>query len=208
MNIFNSKIGVFLGGLLMMVGSLWLSSSIVAVARSQMPSASVQIPSSAPASPNVDSSESTDSETDESASETSQNENANTPNIEMDAPSSAPEPKEPRDPFRAFNEPEKKAPPPGTPAQIGKSPVVSEDSLLASSVEDFRVVAIIWNTGRPRALVQDKKNVISKIERLTKIGRNNGFVAEIREGEVVIVEPVIQGTEVGAVTKILAMGAK
>ncbi len=205
---FNSKLITFFGSLLMMIGTLWLSSAFVSTAGSQQPSVPAvpaegpsSLPALVPPPPPVPSNDSA-----QSSSEAPEIEEELSAEPGLDQAQVEEASKDPRDPFRPFNKPIQKEAPPGMPARIGGAPVSTVDPLLGSDVESFQVLAIVWNTEKPRALVQNANKVISKIERLTKIGRNNGFVAEIREGEIVIVEPVVQGSEIGAVTKILTMG--
>jgi type IV pilus assembly protein PilP len=52
----------------------------------------------------------------------------------------------------------------------------------------LQVVAIVWGTEKPRALVQDPESNVHTVAKGQRIGKNEGFVAEIREGEIVVVE--------------------
>lgn len=208
---FTAKITTFFGSLMMMIGTLWLSSAFVSTAGSQQQQPPVQqetINPSLPSAPLPGASQSFNDPSNnlpQAVGDGTFTEDL-TPTEGSDQAQSQSETREPRDPFRQFNKPIQQRVDPAAPARIGGVPASTVDPLLSSDVESFQVLAIVWNTEKPRALVQNASKVISKVERLTKIGRNNGFVAEIREGEIVIIEPVVQGSEIGAVTKILTMG--
>jgi type IV pilus assembly protein PilP len=96
-----------------------------------------------------------------------------------------------RDPFKPYgtsqnvqmtttptNETTEKAPAPTDPLQM-------------YDISQFRLVGVIWQVKKPKAVVRDPIGKMHLIYRDTKIGRNNGFVASIREGEVLVVEPTI-----------------
>lgn len=55
-------------------------------------------------------------------------------------------------------------------------------------LERLQVVGILWEVKTPRAMIRDPDGVVFTITKNSKIGRNEGFVAAIREGEVVILE--------------------
>lgn len=55
-------------------------------------------------------------------------------------------------------------------------------------VKALQVVAIIWGNSQPRALVLDPANRVHSIKKGQRIGKNEGYVAEIREGELVVIE--------------------
>lgn len=55
-------------------------------------------------------------------------------------------------------------------------------------LERLRVVGILWDVRTPRAMIKDPDGVVFVVTKNSKVGRNEGFVAAIREGEVVIVE--------------------
>lgn len=65
------------------------------------------------------------------------------------------------------------------------------DPLLKLDLDKLEVVGIIWEVANPRALVMDPgdpEHRVHIITKRTKIGRNNGYVAAIREGEIVVIE--------------------
>jgi type IV pilus assembly protein PilP len=60
-------------------------------------------------------------------------------------------------------------------------------------IKDLRLTGIIWDVRRPRALITDPSGQTHIVTPNTKLGPRNGYVAVIREGEIVIVETVEQG---------------
>ena len=75
---------------------------------------------------------------------------------------------------------------------------------MAFDVSQFKLLGIIWQVKDPKAMVIDPGGRTHLIRRQTRIGRNNGFVAVIREGEVIIVEPSVGENGVQtAITRIL-----
>lgn len=58
-------------------------------------------------------------------------------------------------------------------------------------VSSFQLTTVLWDVKHPKALVRASDTETFVIEEGTKIGRSNGYVAKIREGEVVIVEPAL-----------------
>lgn len=71
---------------------------------------------------------------------------------------------------------------------LSGTPIGPVTPLERFDLEQLRLVGIIWNVPKPKALVIDPENKTYVVYNKTRIGRNNGYVAEIREGEVVIVE--------------------
>lgn len=60
-------------------------------------------------------------------------------------------------------------------------------------LSQLRLVGIMWDVKRPRAMIQDPNKKIHTVGPYTKIGVKNGYVAVIREGELVIVETIEDG---------------
>ncbi len=92
-----------------------------------------------------------------------------------------------RDPFKPY----------GT-SQASQAPGPKEDDRPAPTdplqmfdVSQFRLMGIVWQVRNPKAVVRDPVGKMHLIYKDTKIGRNSGFVAAIREGEVLVVEPTI-----------------
>lgn len=84
-----------------------------------------------------------------------------------------------RDPFSAPVE----APAKG----VGLGPLLP---LQRFELDQLKLTAIIWDVARPKAMVRDPSGKVHIISRNDKLGRNNGYVAVIREGELVVIEPI------------------
>lgn len=52
----------------------------------------------------------------------------------------------------------------------------------------LRLIGILWDVKRPRAMIQDPENKVHTVGPYTKVGLRNGYIAVIREGEIVVVE--------------------
>jgi len=92
-----------------------------------------------------------------------------------------------RDPFKPY-----KSYRPSPTVSNGSSPHIADlsDPLQRWEIERFSVVAIMWEVRNPRAMVKDPDGKMYMIGKHTRIGRNNGQVVAIREGEVVVVEEI------------------
>lgn len=55
-------------------------------------------------------------------------------------------------------------------------------------VDEFKLLAIMWDVKSPRALLMDPNKEIHVVNKDDRIGRKKGYIATIREGEVVVVE--------------------
>lgn len=62
------------------------------------------------------------------------------------------------------------------------------DPLQKSDLADFSVIGIMWEGVKPKAIVRDKANRNHLVFTGTRIGNRNGYVALIREGQVVVME--------------------
>lgn len=102
-----------------------------------------------------------------------------------------------RDPFMPFGTTSVLAQPmpmgPSVPATLLPP---SENSLTLFDLTQLRVVAIVWDVKDPKAMIMDPKGKLHMLHKDSAIGRNNGFVYAIREGEVVVIEPTL--TESGS----------
>lgn len=88
-----------------------------------------------------------------------------------------------RDPFRPFRD---IRPQQGT----GGSAAMTLEPLQRWELDRLQIVGILWEVRTPRAMVRDPDGSVYTIVKNSKIGRNEGYVAAIREGEVVVVETV------------------
>lgn len=91
-----------------------------------------------------------------------------------------------RDPF---------APPEGVFRTAIKVGEIEEQGPLGAGLESFdldqlSVVGILWDVSPPKALILGPQEQMYLVRPKQKIGRNGGYVAAIREGEVVIFEPL------------------
>jgi type IV pilus assembly protein PilP len=55
-------------------------------------------------------------------------------------------------------------------------------------LDRLQIIGILWDVGVPRAMIRDPDGTVYTIIKNSKIGRNEGYVAAIREGEIVVVE--------------------
>lgn len=85
-----------------------------------------------------------------------------------------------RDPFKPFRA-----------IRTDKKTLISPadiDPLQRYDLDQLTVLGILWDVRQPRALVKDSDGGIHTLVKNTKVGHNNGYVAAIREGEVVVIE--------------------
>jgi type IV pilus assembly protein PilP len=57
-------------------------------------------------------------------------------------------------------------------------------------LNQIRLVGIIWDVAHPRAMLKDPSGKTHIVGQNTKIGPRNGYIAVIREGEMVVVETI------------------
>jgi len=84
-----------------------------------------------------------------------------------------------RDPFRPFKT--------NQPKMVNNLPVKLEP-LQEFDLDQIQIVGILWDVKSPRAMVRTPKNDLFTVYKNTKIGRNDGMVMAIREGEIVVSE--------------------
>jgi len=69
--------------------------------------------------------------------------------------------------------------------------------LLRYNLSQLNLKAILWNVKKPKIIINDPSNKIHVLSKNDRIGNNSGYIAAIREGEVVVVQKVIvQGKEI------------
>lgn len=71
------------------------------------------------------------------------------------------------------------------------------------NLTDLKLTAIIWDVARPKAMIIDPEQKVHIVGPNTKIGKNNGYIAAIREGEIVVVETTEEEGNLLSSTKIL-----
>ncbi len=89
-----------------------------------------------------------------------------------------------KDPFKPYRAPRIRG---------DNRPAAAIDPLTILDVAQLQLVAVMWNTARPRAVVKDQQNRNYILFKNMRIGRNDGVVVDIREGEIVIVEKFDDG---------------
>jgi len=60
--------------------------------------------------------------------------------------------------------------------------------LQSFRLEQLTLIGIIWDVAKPRAMFRDSNGRVHVVGVNAKIGSQNGYVAAIREGEVVVIE--------------------
>ncbi len=58
------------------------------------------------------------------------------------------------------------------------------------ALAELQLIGIIWDVTRPRAMLKDPQGKVHILGPNAKIGNQNGYIAAIREGELVVVETV------------------
>lgn len=76
-------------------------------------------------------------------------------------------------------------------------------ALQSYPLDQIKVRGIIWNVKKPRALVEVPGGTIHTLTLGDRLGNRNGYVAVIREGEVVVIETVDRGGQAVSATRIL-----
>lgn len=85
-----------------------------------------------------------------------------------------------RDPFKPFRV--------VRPTGKSEKSEIPLEPLQRWEVDRLQIVGILWDVKTPRAMVKDPDGAVYTVVKNSKIGRNEGFVAAIREGEIVVVE--------------------
>jgi Tfp pilus assembly protein PilP len=62
---------------------------------------------------------------------------------------------------------------------------------MAYELEQLQVVAVVWDTGNPRALVSDPRGDMHVVREGTPIGKNDGLVIHIGDNMVLVKETYI-----------------
>jgi type IV pilus assembly protein PilP len=104
-----------------------------------------------------------------------------------------------RDPFKPY----KSFRPLPVEQQVGKKAVEILEPLQKYELEKLQIVGILWDVKTPRALLRDPDGAVHTVIRNTKLGRNEGVVAAIREGEIVVVETIYIDGNAKKETKIM-----
>jgi type IV pilus assembly protein PilP len=100
-----------------------------------------------------------------------------------------------RDPFQPFAE---------------YRPVDTQSAQMLSAmqryeVEQFKLIAIMWDIHEPKAMFLDPERQVHVAGRDESIGKRNGYIATIREGEIVVVEPSRKDGEVNFRPRVISL---
>lgn len=76
--------------------------------------------------------------------------------------------------------------------------------LQAFAMEQIRVKGIVWSVRKPKALLEAEGKLYT-VSLGDRVGNKNGYVAVIREGEVVIVETYQQGNKETTLPRVLTL---
>jgi len=69
--------------------------------------------------------------------------------------------------------------------------------LLRYNLSQLDLKAILWNVKNPKVIINDPGNKLHVLRKNDRIGNNGGYIAAIREGEVVVVQKVsVQGKDI------------
>ena len=90
-----------------------------------------------------------------------------------------------------------------TTSEISSSGPTVIRPLQKFDINDIKLVGILWDVKSPKALFLDPSKSTHVVEVDERIGLNNGYVAVIREGEVVVVESTKLRDELVYTTKVL-----
>lgn len=103
-----------------------------------------------------------------------------------------------RDPFQIYLEylPSDEPPEPEI-NNRGVAPVQRYD------LEDLKLVGIMWDIKEPKAMFMDPDKEVTVLGRDESIGNRNGYIAAIREGEVVVVESLRRRGDIIYKTRVL-----
>ena len=77
--------------------------------------------------------------------------------------------------------------------------------LQTINLDQIQVKAILWNVAKPKAIIELPDGNIITIKLKDRLGNRNGYVAAIREGEVILVETVEEQGKVFSNTRILTL---
>jgi type IV pilus assembly protein PilP len=98
-----------------------------------------------------------------------------------------------RDPFLAFAE--------FIPQEEGPARALTPAQRYA--LEELRLVGVMWEIKDPKAMFMDPDNEVLVLGRDESIGNRNGYIAAIREGEVVVVEAIRKRGDIIYRTRVL-----
>jgi Tfp pilus assembly protein PilP len=88
-----------------------------------------------------------------------------------------------RDPFEPFRR---------VRAAMATTGVKADDlsALERWEIDKIKIIAVLWDTQNPRAVVMTPDAATHTVSKGTKIGRNFGVIKDIREGEIIVAEKI------------------
>ena len=78
--------------------------------------------------------------------------------------------------------------------------------LQSYNIEQLRLIGIIWDVRHPKAMIKDPDGKTHIVGPNTKIGPKNGYIAVIREGEMVVVETTDQDGKLNSTAQVVKIG--
>ncbi len=79
--------------------------------------------------------------------------------------------------------------PPISIGNASSNPMLPGSPLERYDLDAIKLVGIMWNVRHPKAMFVDPGGEVHTLGLDDRIGRKHGYIAAIREGEVVVVEP-------------------
>jgi type IV pilus assembly protein PilP len=86
-----------------------------------------------------------------------------------------------------------------------ESNFIDLEPLQKFDLNKLEVLAILWDVAHPRAMIKDPSGEIHMVTRGQKVGRNDGYIVAIREGEIVVMESFEDGAKIVKEPKILSL---
>ncbi len=78
--------------------------------------------------------------------------------------------------------------PPAIVSSSGPNPMLPGSPLERYNLDEIKLVAIMWNVRNPKAMFMDPQGHTYILGIDDRIGRKHGYIAAIRDGEVVVME--------------------
>ncbi len=72
-------------------------------------------------------------------------------------------------------------------------------------LNEIKLIGIVWNVKNPRAMFLDPTKKVHVLGKDERIGRNQGYIAVIREGEIIVVETTEKNGELIYSTKVMRL---
>ncbi|UYL08963.1 pilus assembly protein PilP [Bdellovibrio sp. SKB1291214] len=69
-----------------------------------------------------------------------------------------------------------------------ETPADQLEPLQRWDLERLQIIGILWDVKTPRAMIKDPDGGVYTVTKSSRVGRNDGYISAIREGEVVVIE--------------------